>query len=102
MPNGNEHHKLVFGTNPTTQLSLAAQQIAGLVENLLASVAGSHIPFILVFQSDYVAQYIGNIDRKDAIAFMESLLKRWNEGMVDMKAHENPETVDPTTPGDKP
>jgi hypothetical protein len=99
---GGPGHKHVFGANPTTALSLTANKVATLIDNLLSSIAGEHIPFLLVFQSDHVAQYIGNVDREDAIKLMESLIARWREGMGDIKAHENPETVDPTKPGEKP
>lgn len=67
------------------------QDIAQSLSDVLSDVAGEPVPFVLVVQSDKIAQYVSNCDRKDGRELIESLLERWEAGRADIPAHYNPD-----------
>lgn len=79
MANGHPRIKPTISTYPATRLKLCAPEIAEIVQKLLRDVAGIPIPFLLVFQTDLVSHYIGNVDREDAVRILQQLVQRWQE-----------------------
>ena len=75
----------------SARLSIALQAIAQSLNDLLADAAGEEIAWVMVCQTDGVAQYISNCDRKDGRELIESLLERWDAGRADIPAHYNPD-----------
>ena len=75
----------------SARLSIALQAIAQILNDLLADAAGEEIAWVMVCQTDGVAQYISNCDRKDGRELIESLLERWDAGRADIPAHYNPD-----------
>jgi hypothetical protein len=73
------------------RVSLALQQIASNLNELLTEIAGEEIAFVLVVQADKVAQYVSNTKREDGAELIESLLARWKAGRADIPAHYNPD-----------
>lgn len=77
--------------SPSARLSVRLQAIAQALEDTLTEAAGEHCAFVLVCQSDGVAQYVSNTDRKGGRELIESLLMRWKLGRADIPAHYNPD-----------
>ena len=77
--------------NQSLRVSLAMQDIASAVSDLLEAAAGEPIAFVLVCQADGVAQYVSNASRADGTELIESLLARWKAGRADIPAHYNPD-----------
>jgi len=75
----------------SARLSVRLQDIAQSLAEVLDEVAGEPVPFVLVLQTDKVAQYISNCDRKDGKELIEGLLARWKAGRADIPAHYNPD-----------
>ena len=75
----------------SARLSIALQAIAQSLNDLLADAAGEEIAWVMVCQTDGVAQYVSNCDRKDGRELIESLLERWDAGRADIPAHYNPD-----------
>ena len=73
------------------RFSVQAQPLAAALAEALQEAAGVPVAFVLVVQVDEVAQYIANVDRKDGVALLESLLARWKAGRADIPAHYNPD-----------
>lgn len=73
------------------QLSLAMQDIADAVNDLLKAAAGEEIAWVLVCNADNVAQYVSNTERKDGAELIRSLLARWDANRADIPAHYNPD-----------
>jgi Mn-containing catalase len=73
------------------RVSLALQQIASNLNELLTEIAGEEIAFVLVVQADKVAQYVSNTKREEGAELIESLLARWKAGRADIPAHYNPD-----------
>lgn len=73
------------------RLSIAMQDIAASVEDMLESAAGEPVAFVLVCQADGVAQYVSNANRADGSELIEGLLARWKAGRADIPAHYNPD-----------
>jgi len=72
-------------------VSLAMQGIATALDDMLKAAAGEPIAFVLVCQTDGVAQYVSNASRADGVELIESLLARWKAGRADIPAHYNPD-----------
>lgn len=79
----------------STRLSLRAQDIARSLNDALNEIAGEPVAFVLVLETDKVAQYIANCDRKDGRDLIEQLLARWKAGRADIPAHYNPDLSTP-------
>ncbi len=79
------------GSSQSTRVSLALQDLANEIDEVLAAVAGERISFVLVVQADKVAQYISNTKREDGAELIESLLARWKAKRADIPAHYNPD-----------
>lgn len=75
----------------SARLSIALQDVARVVNELLAEAAGEEIAWVLVCQADHVAQYVSNTARKDGEELIEALLARWRSGRADVPAHYNPD-----------
>jgi hypothetical protein len=75
----------------SARLSIALQAIAQSLNDLLADAAGEEIAWVMVCQTDGVAQYISNCDRPAGRELLESLVARWNGGRADIPAHYNPD-----------
>lgn len=75
----------------SARLSMALQDVARAVNDLLAEAAGEEIAWVLVCQADRVAQYVSNTARKDGEELLETLLARWKAGRADIPAHYNPD-----------
>jgi hypothetical protein len=75
----------------SARVSIALQKIAANLNEALGAVAGEEIAFVLVCQTDGVAQYVSNADRQDSVELLESLLNRWKAGRADIPAHYNPD-----------
>lgn len=75
----------------SARVSIALQELAAGINDVLREVAGEEIAFVLVCQADEVAQYVSNTKRQDGVALLESLLERWNAGRADIPAHYNPD-----------
>lgn len=73
------------------RLSIAMQDIAASVEDMLEGAAGEPVAFVLVCQADGVAQYVSNTSRADGAELIEGLLARWKAGRADIPAHYNPD-----------
>lgn len=73
------------------RISLQAQALAQALSETLADIAGEPIAFVLVLQADKVAQYLSNVERKDGVDLIESLLARWKANRADIPAHYNPD-----------
>lgn len=80
---------------PSDRLSVDLQEIAARLQTMLQQSAGEPCAFVLVCQSDGVAQYVSNADRKDGRELIETLLARWNAGRADIPAHYNPDLTRP-------
>lgn len=78
-------------SNQTVRVSMFLNELAGDTDDALKLCAGERIPFVLVLQTDGVAQYVSNTERKDGAALIESLLNRWKAGRADIPAHYNPD-----------
>lgn len=78
-------------SNQTARVSIFLNELAGDTDDALRLCAGERIPFVLVLQTDGVAQYVSNTERKDGAALIESLLNRWKAGRADIPAHYNPD-----------
>lgn len=81
------------------RLSIALPIIAKCLDELLGEAAGEQLPWVLVCQSDGVAQYVSNAQRADGVALIESLLARWKAGRADIPAHYNPDLRPPQGAG---
>lgn len=79
----------------SARVSIALPIVAQYLNELLAEAAGEQIAWVLVCQSDGVAQYVSNADRKDGRELIESLLERWKAGRADIPAHYNPDLRTP-------
>ncbi len=79
----------------STRLSIELPSIAAGIETVLAQAAGEPVTFVLVCQSDGVAQYVSNAARIDGTELIESLLQRWKAGRADIPAHYNPDLRPP-------
>ena len=75
----------------SARLSIALQAIAQSLNDLLADAAGEEIAWVMVCQTDGVAQYISNCDRQAGRELLESLVARWNGWRADIPAHYNPD-----------
>lgn len=75
----------------STRLSLELQEIAAAIDIMLTQAVGETIAWVLVCQTDGVAQYVSNAERADGAALIESLLERWKAGRADIPAHYNPD-----------
>lgn len=75
----------------SARLSIALQAIAKSLNDLLADAAGEEIAWVMVCQTDGVAQYISNCDRQAGRELLERLVARWNGGRADIPAHYNPD-----------
>lgn len=73
------------------KLSVALQEIANILDDMLEQVAGERISFVLILNADEVAQYVSNTKREDGVKLIESLLDRWKRGRADIPAHYNPD-----------
>ena len=75
----------------SVRLSIALQAIAQSINDLLADAAGEEIAWVMVCQTDGVAQYISNCDRPAGRELIESLMTCWKGGRADIPAHYNPD-----------
>lgn len=78
-------------SNKALAVSLFLQELAGDTDDALRLHDGERVPFVLIIQTDGVAQYVSNCDRKDGVEMIESLLARWKAGRADIPAHYNPD-----------
>lgn len=78
-------------SNKVLAVSLFLQELAGNTDDALRLYDGERVPFVLIVQTDGVAQYVSNCDRKDGRELIESLLARWKAGRADIPAHYNPD-----------
>jgi hypothetical protein len=72
----------------TLRISKSAKGLARLIDKNIETIAGEKIGFSLVIYTQGRASYIGNIDRKDAIRELSTLLELWKADMPDVPAHE--------------
>lgn len=72
-------------------VSLSLQELAGMVQDFLASKAGEPLAFVLMVSVDGVVQYVSNASRQDGMDLVQSLLSRWAAGRADIPAHCNPD-----------
>jgi hypothetical protein len=75
----------------TTKVSLILQDLASHISTTLEAAAGEPIAFVLVMQTDGVAQYVANMKRGEGVLLLESLFERWKAGRADIPAHYNPD-----------
>lgn len=75
----------------TIAVSLTMQDLATLINDRLAAAAGEPVAWVLVLQTDGVAQYVSNTERADGVELIRSLLDRWQAGRADIPAHYNPD-----------
>lgn len=71
--------------------SRALKAVARIVDAELHSACGVRMGFSLIvfpYDAGDRMNYIGNVDRKQAIAALEQLLAGWKAGMPDVPAHE--------------
>lgn len=71
------------------KFSVQAQVLASALSDLLEEMTGEPMAFVLIVQADQVAQYVSNVERKDGVDLIESLLARWKAGRADIPAHYN-------------
>jgi len=77
--------------NPDIAVSKELQTIAREINDRLEAVAGQNMGFsLLVFQAVEGSRmnYVSNCNRQDVYNALSSLLKGWEKGMPDIKAHE--------------
>lgn len=72
-------------------VSVALQEIAQSIDDMLAAAAGDRIMFVMICQVDGTSQYISNGDRADGTNLIKDLLARWEAGKADIPAHLNPD-----------
>lgn len=77
--------------NPSVAVSIALPELAGKIDAYLKEKHGERVAFLLILNANDVSQYISNMDRKDGIEMIESLLARWKAGRADIPAHYNPD-----------
>jgi len=75
----------------SSSLSFALQDLAAGISEVLKGEVGEDIAFVLICQTNGVAQYVSNTDRQEGKALVESLLERWKAGRADIPAHYNPD-----------
>lgn len=75
----------------SARLSVSLQRIAKELNANLRAAVDEEIAWVLVCQTDGVAQYVSNASRKDGTELLESLLARWKAGRADIPAHMNPD-----------
>lgn len=73
------------------KVSLALQDIAGCLEDVLENITGERIAFVLVVSVGNTAQYASNANRTDGTQLLEDLLGRWKANRADIPAHYNPD-----------
>jgi len=78
-------------STPNVSLSIALQDVAASINDVLHQIAGEPVAFVLVLQSGGVAQYVSNATRDNGAALIEDLLARWKAGRADIPAHYNPD-----------
>lgn len=80
--------------NLSTPDKKVSEQLLGIavgLDRILEEIAGQRMSFsLVVFNAEAGSRmnYVSNCDRADVVAAMKSLIKGWEEGMPDFKAHE--------------
>lgn len=77
-----------MSVSATIKLSQSLQEIAALLDKRIEAAAGERIAFTLIVFTDGRASYISTCSRADSVQGMRELLKLWDQGMPDIKAHE--------------
>jgi hypothetical protein len=79
-------------TNEDIRISMAAQDVAAALDDVLERIAGKRLGFVLLtFSLDvehHRPTYVSNCDREQMKWAMRRLLDLWDEGMPDIPAHE--------------
>ena len=73
------------------KLSPALQDVADSVDKRLELEAGKRLSYVLIIDTDGIAQYVSNTARPDGVMMIESLLERWKANRADIPAHYNPD-----------
>ena len=72
-------------------VSESMQSLADTLNGLLEDIAGKPMGFsLIVFNAEAGSRmnYVSNCDRQEVINAMKSLLAGWEQGMLDIPAHE--------------
>lgn len=74
------------------------QGVAEGLDEFLEVAAGERIGFAMVLDTDGLAQYVANVERKDGVAMLAALFQRWSKNQPDIPAHADPEIIAPGRP----
>ena len=73
-------------------LCVNLQEIAQAIAEMLHAAAGKPIAFVLVASVGKAAQYVSNVDRKDGMHLLDTVLTAWKERRADLTpAHNKPD-----------
>ena len=72
----------------TDKISKKIKKIAKRIDVLIKNACGERVGFTLIIYTPDNASYVSSVTREDNMKQLKHLLKSWEEGKPDVKAHE--------------